>query len=342
VPEFCRHNRFLANCPICSRERAQATAPRRAGVTRSGGPVTRKRTTGSGARSSGGLRVRHLAREADDGYRSPLLPGIKASGDAQRLAEELAFAAARLDALARAPFGLYADVARLAAGDIEPPKADAAASGDALARGREEATWLAFLIAYLGPLDGDDPFAGVRAARVPWAGGEPPALDGGPRGPRAAHDPARGDATLAAYRAWAQRAGTQAAAFGGEAAWTPERRFARAFERLALPGLHRDARFDLLETLGRLGVHELEAGSLALGGADDVTVAAKRVFAIGDTLLLERRAAELADACGVPPAALDLALWNWSRPADGERTALGYAGEPDAAAFASAGDALGL
>jgi hypothetical protein len=182
----------------------------------------------------------------------------------------------------------------------------------------------------------------VRAARVPWAGGEPPALGDVPLGPRSAHDPARGAATPAAYRAWAQRGGSQADAFAGEAAWTPQRRFARAFERLALPGLHRDARFDLLETLGRLGVYELEAGSLALGGAGDVTVAAKRVFAIGDTLLLERRAAELAQACEVPLAALDLALWNWSRPAAGDRTTLGFAGEPDAAAFARAGDALGL
>ena len=346
MPEFCRHNRFLANCPICARERAQAAAPRRApGVTRTGGPVTRKRTTsagrGGGSRSSGGLRVRQLAREADDGFRSPLLPGVKASGAAQRLAEELAFARARLDALARAPFGLYAEVARLAAGAPEPA-GGIAAPGGAPAGDREEATWLAFLIAYLGPLDGEDPFAGVRAARVPWAGGALPALGDVALGPRSAHERARGDATLAAYRAWAQRAGSQAAAFAGEAAWTPQRRFARAFERLALPGLRRDARFDLLETLGRLGVYELEAGSLALGGDDEVTVAAKRVFAIGDALLLERRAAELAQACGIPLAALDLALWNWSRPAAGDRTTLGFAGEPDAAAFARAGDALGL
>ena len=47
-----------------------------------------------------------------------------------------------------------------------------------------------------------------------------------------------------------ERAGSQAAAFTGETAWTPERRFARVFERMALPGLHRDARFDLLVTLG--------------------------------------------------------------------------------------------
>jgi hypothetical protein len=329
VPTFCRHNRFLANCPICSREQARATAPRRPGVTRSGGPVTRKRAGGggSGARGAGELRVRQVVRERDDGFRSPLVPGVKASGDARRLAEELAFATARLAALASAPPGLYAEVAASAAS--EP----------------EEASWLAFLIAYLGPLDGGDPFAGVRAARTSWASGALPALDDVPLGPRTAHDPARGEATLAAYRAWAQRAGSQAAAFAGEAAWSPERRFARAFERLALPGLHRDARFDLLVTLGRLGVHELAAGALQLGGAGETVVAAKRVFAIGDALLLERRAAELAAACEVPLAALDLALWNWARPARPgvpARTALGYAGEADAAALARAGAALGL
>ena len=160
---------------------------------------------------------------------------------------------------------------------------------------------------------------------------------------------ARGAATPAAYRAWAERAGSQQAAFAGEEAWTAERRFSRAFERLALPGLHRDARFDLLVTLGQLRLADVHAGTLQLGGADDTTLAAKRVFGIADTLLLERRAADLASAGEVPLAALDLALWNWSRPprpgVDGERdrTALGAAGaEPDADAYARVAAALGL
>lgn len=329
VPTFCRHNRFLANCPICAREQAEASAPRSPGVTRRGGPVTRKPATGTrSAARPGAVRVRQVAREADDGFRSSLVPGIKASGDAQRLAEELASATARLRALADAPAGTYADVA--AAPDPE------------------EATWLAFLAAYLCPLEGEDPFAGVRAAHVPWAGGELPALDGVPLGPRTAHDPGRGPETVRAYRAWAERAGSQRAALAGEAAWAPERRFARAFERLALPGFHRDARFDLLVTLGQLGVYDLRAGSLQLGGADEATVAAKRVFAIGDTLLLERRAAELAAACAIPLAALDLALWNWSRPParpglPSPRATLGYpALAPDADAHARVVAALGL
>jgi hypothetical protein len=160
-------------------------------------------------------------------------------------------------------------------------------------------------------------------------------------GPRSAHEPSRGARTLEAYRTWAARAGSQAAAFTGDAAWAPERRFARAFERLALPGLHRDARFDLLVTLGRLGVYDMQAASLALGGSNDVTVGAKRALGIGDPLLLERRATELAQACGVPLAALDLGLHNWQR---GERATLGLGAgaEPAPEELAAVQAALGL
>ena len=141
--------------------------------------------------------------------------------------------------------------------------------------------------------------------------------------------------------AWAQRAGSQAQAFTGEPSWTPERRFSRVFERLALPGLHRDARFDLLVTLGQLGVFELRAGQLAFGGSDQVTLAAKRALGIGDPLLLERRATTLAEACGVPLEALDVALYNWCR---GERATLGLGtdAEPDPATVMGARAALGV
>jgi hypothetical protein len=263
-----------------------------------------------------------MARGADDGYSSPLVPGLRSSQEAERLAEELAFAAGRLTILTQDPPGLYAEVA-------DP-------SGEL-----EERSWLAFLIAYLSPVDGEDPFAGIRAARTSWASGADPELEGVPTGPRSAHDGARATRTIEAYRAWAARAGRQSAAFTGEPGWTPERRFARVFERLALPGLHRDARFDLLVTLGRLGVYELEAGSLQLGGDNRVTVGAKRALGIGDPLLLERRAADLAAAAAVPLAALDLGLYNWE---SGERTRLGLPpdAEPDPGALASARDALGV
>jgi hypothetical protein len=328
VPKFCRHNRLLQNCPICSREQEvelrpivsssapRATEPRARSPRPAGQRGSRLR---SAARS--GVTVRRLRNSVDDGYRSPLVPGLKSSEEAQRLAREIAFASLRLKTLAEEPPGLYADVADPAA-DIE------------------ERTWLAFLIAYLFPVESDDPFAAIRAARTSWASGQLPALDGVETGPRSAHDPARGPRTLEAYRAWVQRAGSQAAAFGAEAGWTPERRFARAFERLSLPGLHRDARFDLLVTLGRLGVYELRAGALALGGDDQVTVAAKRAFGIGDSLLLERRAAQLAEACGVELEALDLGLYNWER---GERATagLGPGVEPELPVLEAACAALG-
>jgi len=295
MPTFCRHNRFVQNCPICSRQEASTPAPRAARAARASGTAAPRR---------GGVRVRQAERAADDGYRSELVPGLRASADALRLATELAFSAERLAGLASDPPGLYAEVA--AAGDVE------------------EACWLAFQIAYIGPTEGAEPFAAIAAARTSWASGELPALDDAELGPRSAHDRARGVDTLAAYRAWVARAGSQAAAYTGEAAWTPERRFARAFERLALPGLRHAARFDLLVTLGRRGVFDLRAGALELVAADRTQLAAKRVFGIGDPLLLERRAAALAAAAAVPLEALELALWNWD--AGEGRATLGLAG----------------
>jgi hypothetical protein len=94
-------------------------------------------------------------------------------------------------------------------------------------------------------------------------------------------------------------------------------------------------------TLGRLGVYDLRAASLALGGVNDVTVGAKRAFGIGDPLLLERRASDLAAACGLPLEALDVGLDNWQR---GERATLGLGedSEPDAETVATVSAALGL
>jgi hypothetical protein len=266
--------------------------------------------------------VRRLTRGAEDGYRSPLVPGLRSGTDAARLADELAFAATRLAVLESDPPGLYAEVA-----DVGQPL--------------EGRTWLAFLIAYLGPLDGDDPFAGVRQARTTWESGEFAVPDDVALGPRGANESSRGGRTIEAYRAWADRAGSQAAAFTGESSWTAERRFARVYERLALPGFDRGARFDLLTTLGRLGVYELRAQALGLGGGDSVTLAAKRLLGIGDALLLERRAAELAAACELPLEALDLGFYNWER---GSRATMGLApdAEPDDAVVAAARAGLGL
>ncbi len=291
---------------------------------RTAAPSTGSSRGGRGSRApgSGGVRVRRLARGAEDGYHSSLVPGLRSSEDAERLADEIGFAMKRLERLEHDPPGLYAEVAR---GDAD----------------LEERSWLAFLIAYIGPLDDPEPFASIDAIRRPWSAAEEPPLEQAQPGPRTADAPSRGTATLDAYRAWAARSGSQAAAFTGEAVWTPERRFERVFERLSLPGFHRDARFDLLVTLGRLGAYELRAGKLHLGGSDEVTLAAKRALGIGDPMLLERRAADLAGACGLPLEALDLGLYNWGR---GERATLGLNGddEPDGQAVDQARAALGL
>ena len=264
--------------------------------------------------------VRKATRAVADGYENQLVPGINASDDARRLADELAFSAGRLGELATDPPGLYAE---------------AGSATDA-----EEGIWLAFLITYLGPLDADDPWTGIESARVSWASGETPAVGADlPLGRRARHEDG-GEDTLAAYRAWAQRGGGQAAALAGEAAWTGERRFDRDFDRLSLPGLHRAARFDFLVVLGRLGVVDLRAGTLKLSMADEVNVAAKRIFGIGDPLLLDRRAGDLAEAAGVPLETLDLALYNWNG-GDDERVRMGASADAEAGR-AGIESALGL
>ncbi|HTW11463.1 MAG TPA: hypothetical protein VME01_01860 [Solirubrobacteraceae bacterium] len=338
MPTFCRHNRLIQNCTICSKEQNVAMRPivtggsgtqeRQGSAERTSGrePATARprvgRTPRAAAKGASGVRVRRLARGADDGFHSGLVPGLRSSEDAQRLAEEVAFAAARLDAIGGATSGPWHE---LQDARIDP----------------EERSWLAFLIAYIGPLNSDAPFASIEAVRSTWAAGADPAWDEVEPGPRSAFDRARCEATTSAYRAWAQRAGSQAAAFTGEPSWTAERRFERSFERLALPGLGRDARFELLVLLGAAGVYELRAGKLELIGENEATWAAKRALGIADPLLLERRAAELAGACEAPLAALDLAFHNWG---SGTRVGAGLAPDaaPDAAVLASAQDALGL
>ena len=368
MPTFCRHNRFIERCPICSKTLADHTpaagrssrSPRSA---RAAGGARRASASGHARPPAGGLRVQREGRAEDDGYRSELVPGLRASADASRLAHELAFASGRLLALAAAPPGLYGQARALAADDLEL------------------ATWTCLLIAYLCPLEppqapdqGYDPFAGIRLAlegRAP-AGGEDgaPARAGGgdgaragarglpdldqlpdlaeiPLGPRSSHEPDRGAETLVAYRKWVDRAGPgQAAAFTGDPAWTPERRFERLFERLALPGFSRAGRYELLLALGRLGLYEMRPDSLHLGRVrgvseeDQTIVAAKRVFGIGDPLLLERRAGARAAASSVPLEALDLALANW---AGTRRATLGFGPETsDPEALARAGEALGV
>ncbi len=172
--------------------------------------------------------------------------------------------------------------------------------------------------------------------------GEPLELGAFTPGPRGAYKRDRWKATIEGYRAWIGRTGSQQLAFTGESSWTPERRFARLFERLgSLSSMPRDGRFDLLVTLGSLGVYEMAAGSLQFGGENEATVAAKRIFGIGDVLLLDRRAIALAEAAGLPLGAFDLGLHNWGT---GRRFHAGIdpASEPDPDVVDRVRDALGL
>lgn len=323
---FCRHNRFIQRCPICretvpGQTPSHAAKPKRqtstgtrtsgragAGATSRAGTSTPRPTGRTYTRRTQEVRVQRETRSEDDGYRCELVPGLHSSDDARRLVREIGFASGRLLTLTAAPPSLYAEARACA--DIE------------------QATWMCFLAAYLSPLQGEQPFAGVRAALLSsWASGTIPELDEVPLGPRSSHDPARNGETLLAYRRFAEHAGTQEAAFTGEPTWTPQRRFERVFERLALPGFGRMGRYDLLITLGRLGLYELRADSLHLGTrtslitSDPTPPAAKRVFGIGDPLHIERRATALAQALSTPIEALDLALANW---ASEERVTLGF------------------
>jgi hypothetical protein len=240
--------------------------------------------------------TKRLARAQDDGYRNPLVPGLRATADAERLAVALTAAAQRIE-----PPGPY---------DAVDEEADP-----------EQATWLAFLLALIGP-DAPEVQAALVEAAPRWADGDVPELPG---------DHGR---AIAAYRQWAARAGSQEAGFTGEEGWSPQRRFARVFERLALPGLSRAARFELLTTLGAADLYPLEADSLQLGFDDDAaTQAAKRLLQSGDRMLLERRARDLAAAAELPLAALDRGFVVWDSPG----AHVDLAEEPPAAVRAALG-----
>jgi len=153
---FCRHNRPTNKCAICSNEQepppikyvtvrkpGTTSSPRGRGASTSGG--TAKSTSSRSTKTNTNrLVTRKLTRAADDGYRNPLAPGLKATADAERLAGALTQAVARLE-----PPGPYAFVA-----EIEDP---------------EQATWLAFLAA-LAP----DLREQIETAQPAW--GEDPQL----------------------------------------------------------------------------------------------------------------------------------------------------------------------
>src|SRR3954447_17821253 len=121
---FCRHNRLTTKCAICSREieeQIRSKSPVRHVQVRKPGATSTPR---SKATTTNPKRVvtRQLQRAADDGYRNPLVPGLKATADAERLAGALSQAEIRLH-----PPGPYPIIAE------EPDL--------------EQAAWLAFLLA---------------------------------------------------------------------------------------------------------------------------------------------------------------------------------------------------
>jgi hypothetical protein len=306
VPTFCRHGRFEASCAICRQE--QTKAQPRAATPRDKGTAARRPTSSTARTSAAPTRSRgvvtgKLQRAADDGFRSELLPGVRSTADALHLARELTAAEARLSAYATPEAGPWSLVADLAG---EPHRAFVAALIVSVASPDNAAGSTPTAVAALAAVQAAD--ASLSALDVVGGATEAQSiLTAGPRGPRA-HDAAA--IALAVPAQLAQRSGGSLEdALAGEAAWSPERRFARLLDRLALRGLPRAARFDLLTALGRSGALPVSADALHLGG-DQVTDAAKRLFAVADTALLERRAAALVDATGVTFDALELALWN--------------------------------
>ena len=291
MPLFCRHNRLTANCPICSREleaELRAKAPPRA---RARARVARGSRPRGAARAVRRRRHRALARAADDGYRNPLVPGLRATADAERLAAALARADARLE-----PPGPYPAVAD------EPD--------------REEATWLAFLLALVRP-GAHELQDAIVAARPSWASGEVP-------GP-ARRRPQRTVRRLPRLGGARRLAGRRRSPASRR--WTPERRFGRVFERLALPGFSRAAALrPAASRSAPPAATTLAADALHSASDDDATtLAAKRVLVSGDAMLLERRARDLAEACGCrsPRSTAALAVWGTpgASPPHGEPTA---------------------
>ena len=255
MPTFCRHNRFIERCPICSkdaaRERARgghaatrrkrraARAPVRLG--REGG-----RPHGTPRRPCRGGRVLLLARAGPARVRRRSAPGGRAV---------LLERASR--ALAVEPPGVYEQALDAAAGRRpRPRKLDRLRARVPLARPRTSTR-----------SPGLRPYSRPRPNRTRSRPSLQACWTTSRAGRAARTSPAAGTRTLVAYAQWAERSGGQTAAFTGSGEWSPERRFARLFERLSLPGFHRGARYELLVSLGRLGVYELRAESLHLGTA---------------------------------------------------------------------------
>lgn len=274
MPTFCRHNRLAENCSICSKK---ARVDLSATDAKPAAPKRERRAASPSARSGKPRRikdtsvsVRKLERAVDDGYDNDLVPGLRASADARRLA--LAVAAAE--------------------------------------------SWLAELPA--GPPS--DPEAALSGVVAEIGGGAESQL-------------------VSDFAAWAERHGGAVAGLTEGVGGSPEARFDRAFERLSIPGFERRVRIELLIRAKALGILPgVEAWTLRLGDApasDPVLLAAKRIFAIGDPLIISRRLRALLDELAASPAVADRALALWQAPGDIEADGV------DAARVAELEEALG-
>ena len=300
MPTFCRHNRFVENCPICSKtertrpgtargRRAPAVAPPGRGAPRRP-PSARRPPRG------GDLKVRRLARAADDGYDHELVPGLRASADA-------------------GPAGRRARLLRRRACASSRPTRPGCTPRRRPPPTARRRLWLAFLIAYLSPLEAEDPWAAIAAARTPWATGELPELDdvdagpaqrprGAPRRPRAPGGVPR----LGRPRGLAGgRAGGRAALDARSGASTAPSSAWRC--RASARG----ARYEfLLAAWAASGSLDVEPWSLMLarrGGRPDRRSPPSASFGIGDPMELRQRASAPGDELDVPVEPRSTSPW---------------------------------
>ena len=236
----------------------------------------RRPASASGSRGSGRLVTRQLARATDDGYRNPLVPGLKATADAERLAIAVTQAHERLD-----PPGPFTAI-------DETPDV-------------EQATWLAFLFALAPEL-----YDVIDETRPAWE--DAANLDALPEAK------AKTAAAYRALGRARRLAGGRVHGRGDLDAGAPLRprlraaRAPRLHPRDALRPADRARRRRHLPARGRRAALRRRT--------TPTTDAAKRLLVSGDRMLLERRARDLADASGLPIGAFDRGLAVWGTPTE--------------------------
>jgi hypothetical protein len=340
MPSFCRHGRFVERCPICSKslpgnEPGGGSSPRAKSsrkASASTGTVSHgRRVRGAGVKraSRGARRGRRLQLAADP--RRARVGGRTAPGRGDRVLERApGRTGARPPGSLRRARAISPHRHRARELDLLDDRLPLAPTGGSRP-------------VRIDPRSADEPRpdpwrprdigapAGPEAYR--WACAAPTSPE---RGRRHARSPTRSGSAGPA-------AGSQAAAFEGDAPGPRSGALSGCTNgsrcRASADGTLRTARHArpsrAVRAAGRLAAAD--------GGAGDdlTTLAAKRVFGIGDPLLLERRAAGLwprRPRCRLET--LDVALANWAAP---QRATLGFPQDSgDSDAYARAGDALGL